>query len=238
MAPKTQNAMKDKLPISQWSEDDRPREKLTIKGKGQLSRAELIAILIGSGNHEESAVELSKRILNSVNNNLAELSKLGVNDLCQFKGIGSAKAISIIAALEIGRRRRADDVIQKKKKIVSSKDVYDVFYADLSDKNYEEFWILLVDRANQIIKKINISEGGISGTIADPKKIFKLALENNCSSIILAHNHPSNNLQPSDNDIKLTKTISKAGLTLEINVLDHIIVGSDNYFSFADESMI
>ncbi len=148
------------------------------------------------------------------------------------------KAISIIAALEIGRRRRADDVIIKKKKIVSSKDVYDVFYADLSDKNYEEFWILLVDRANQIIKKINISEGGMSGTIADPKKIFKLALENNSSSIILAHNHPSNNLQPSDNDIRLTKTISKAGRTLEINVLDHIIVGSDNYFSFADESLL
>ena len=230
--------MKDKLPISQWSEDDRPREKLLTKGKGQLSRAELIAILIGSGNHEESAVELSKRILNSVNNNLAELSKLGVKELCKFKGIGPAKAISIIAALEIGRRRRADDVIIKKKKIVSSKDVYDVFYADLSDKNYEEFWILLVDRANQIIKKINISEGGMSGTIADPKKIFKLALENNSSSIILAHNHPSNNLQPSDNDIRLTKTISKAGRTLEINVLDHIIVGSDNYFSFADESMI
>lgn len=230
--------MKDKLPISQWSEDDRPREKLLTKGKGQLSRAELIAILISSGNNEESAVELSKRILNSVNNNLAELSKLGVKELCKFKGIGPAKAISIIAALEIGRRRRADDVINKKNKIVSSKDVYDVFYADLSDKNYEEFWILLIDRANQIIKKINISEGGISGTIADPKKIFKLALENNSSSIILAHNHPSNNLQPSDNDIRLTKTISKAGRTLEINVLDHIIVGSDNYFSFADESLL
>lgn len=231
-------AMKQKLPISSWAEDDRPREKLLLKGKGQLSKAELIAILIGSGNREQSAVELSKHILKSVSNNLAELSKLGVKDLCKFNGIGEAKAISIIAALEIGRRRRADDVIEKKKKIKSSKDVYDVLYADLSDKNYEEFWILLLDRANQIIKKINISEGGLSGTIADPKKIFKHALENNCSSIILAHNHPSNNIKPSDNDIKLTKTISKAGSVLEISVLDHIIVGSDKYFSFADESMI
>ena len=231
-------AMKDKLPISRWAEDDRPREKLLLKGKAQLSKAELIAILIGSGNKEESAVELSKKILNSVDNNLAELSKLGVKELCMFNGIGEAKAISIIAALEIGRRRRADDVIQKKKKIKSSKDAYDVLYADLSDKNHEVFWILLLDRANQIIKKVNISEGGISGTIADPKKIFKLALEHNSSSIILAHNHPSNNVSPSDNDVKLTKTISKAGKVLEIGVLDHIIVGSDNYFSFADESLI
>ncbi len=230
--------MKNNLPISQWAEDDRPREKLLLKGKGQLSKAELIAILIGSGNRDESAVELSKRILNEVDNNLAELSKLSINELCKYKGIGEAKAISIIAALEIGRRRRADDVIKNTNKIKSSKDAYDIFYADLSDKNYEEFWILLLDRANHIIKKINISEGGLSGTIADPKKIFKLALEHNCSSIILAHNHPSNNIVPSDNDIKLTKNILAAGRTLEIGVLDHIIVGSDNYFSFADESMI
>lgn len=230
--------MKYNLPISQWAEDDRPREKLIAKGKGQLSKAELIAILIGSGNREESAVELAKRILSSVDNNLAELSKLGVKELCKFKGIGTAKAISIIAALEIGRRRRADDVIQKTNKIVSSRDAFDILYADLSDKHHEEFWILLLDRANQIIKKINISEGGISGTVTDPKKIFRLALEFNSSSIILAHNHPSNNLKPSDNDIKFTKTITTAGRTLEISVLDHIIVGSDNYFSFADESMI
>ncbi len=230
--------MKNNLPINQWAEDDRPREKMLAKGKGQLSKAELIAILIGSGNRNESAVELSKRILNKVDNNLAELSKLSIKELCNFKGIGEAKAITIVAALEIGRRRRADDVIRKTNKINSSRDVYDVFYAELSDKNYEEFWILLLDRANQIIKKINISEGGLSGTIADPKKIFKLALEHNCSSIILAHNHPSNNIVPSNNDIKLTKNISNAGRTLEIAVLDHIIVGSDNYFSFADESMI
>jgi DNA repair protein RadC len=228
----------DKLPIKKWAEDDQPREKLLLYGKGQLSKAELIAILIGIGNKDESAVELSKKILNSVNNNLAELSKLSTKQLCEFKGIGYAKAITIIAALEIGRRRRADDVIHEKSKITSSKDVYDLLYADLSDKDHEEFWILLLDRANQIIIKAAISEGGVSGTIADPKKIFKLALENNCSSIIMAHNHPSNNLQPSKSDIKLTQKLIKAGNTLEINVLDHIIVGSDNYFSFADESMM
>jgi len=231
-------AMNKSLPISQWAEDDRPREKLIIKGKGQLSKAELIAILIGSGNSDESAVELSKRILGSVNNNFAELSRLSINNLCEFKGIGEAKAVSIVAALEIGRRRRADDVIEEKRKIKSSADAYDLLYADLSDKYHEEFWILLLDRANQLINKVNISEGGFSGTVADPKKIFKLALENNCSSLILAHNHPSNNLKPSENDITLTKTISKAGTTLEINVLDHIIVGTDNYFSFADESLL
>jgi DNA repair protein RadC len=163
---------------------------------------------------------------------------LSINDLCKFKGIGHAKAITIIASLEIGRRRRADDITKPKVTIKSSSDAYDIVYASLSDKNYEEFWVILLNRANHLIKIMNISEGGISGTIADPKKIFRLALENNSSAIILAHNHPSNNLKPSESDLKLTKTIYKAGETLEINVLDHIIVGSDNYFSFADESLM
>ena len=226
-----------KLPIKHWAEDDRPREKLLLKGKGILTKAELIAILIGSGNMEESAVTLSQKILNSVNNNLAELSKLSVNDLMKFKGIGTAKAISIIAALELGKRRRADDVM-KKDKIKSSQDVFDILYAELSDKNYEEFWILLLDRANQVIRKVNISEGGMSGTVADPKKIYKIALDNNASSIIIAHNHPSNNLKPSTNDIELTKKIANAGKVLDISVLDHLIIGNDKYFSFADESLI
>ena len=230
--------MYNKLPISKWADEDRPREKLSAKGKRYLSKAELIAILIGTGNTNESAVELSKRILSSVDNNLAELSMLSINDLCKFKGIGHAKAITIIASLEIGRRRRADDITKPKVSIKSSSDSYDIVYASLSDKNYEEFWVILLNRANHLIKIMNISEGGISGTIADPKKIFRLALENNSSAIILAHNHPSNNLKPSESDLKLTKTIYKAGETLEINVLDHIIVGSDNYFSFADESLM
>ncbi len=226
-----------KLSIKNWSDDDKPREKLMLQGKGKLTRAELIAILIASGNAEESAVALAQRILNSVDDNLAELSRLSVKDLMKFKGIGMAKAVSIVAALELGKRRRADE-IPERKKIKSSEDVYNILYAELADKNYEEFWILLLDRANQVIRKVNISEGGMAGTVADPKKIFKIALDHNASSIILAHNHPSNNMKPSTNDIELTKKIVNSGKVLEINVLDHLIIGTDKYFSFADESLI
>jgi len=225
----------EKIPIHQWSEDDRPREKMMLKGKGQLSKAELIAILIGSGNTDESAVALSKRILNSVDNNLAELSRLSISDLTKFKGIGPTKAISIVAALELGRRRRADDVLIDKQKITSSQDAYNLLYADLSDKYHEEFWVLLLDRANKVIRKVNISEGGLTGTVADPKKIFQLALEQHASGIILAHNHPSNNLQPSPNDMDLTKKIVSGGKSLDINILDHLIIGNDKFYSFADE---
>lgn len=225
----------EKIPISQWSEDDRPREKMMLKGKGQLSKAELIAILIGSGNNDESAVELAKRILSSVDNNLAELSRLSISDLTKFKGIGPAKAISIVAALELGRRRRADDVLIDTTKISSSQDAYNLLYAELSDKYHEEFWIILLDRANKVIRKANISEGGLADTVADPKKIFQLALEQHASSIILAHNHPSNNLQPSQNDVQLTKKIVAGGKSLDISILDHLIIGNDKYYSFADE---
>jgi len=225
----------EKIPIRQWSEDDRPREKMMLKGKGQLSKAELIAILIGSGNQDESAVELSKRILVSVDNNLAELSRLTINELTKFKGIGPAKAISIVAALELGRRRRADDVLIDTNKITSSQDAYNLLYAELSDKYHEEFWVLLLDRANKVIRKVNISEGGLAGTVADPKKIFQLALENHASAIILAHNHPSNNLTPSQNDIDLTRKIVRGGHNLDISILDHLIIGNDKYYSFADE---
>ncbi len=226
-----------KLPISQWAEDDRPREKLMLKGKGQLSKAELIAILIGSGNTEESAVQLAQKILNSINNNLAELSNLSLSDLKKFKGIGEAKAISIIAALELGKRRLSEDVLVRKK-IKSSEDAFHILYAELSDKQYEEFWVLMLDRANQVIRKVNISEGGMAGTVADPKKIFKMALDLNASSLILSHNHPSNNLKPSQNDIDLTKKLRSAGKLLDIEVLDHLIFGNDTYYSFADENMI
>lgn len=226
-----------KLPIRQWAEDDRPREKLMAKGKGQLSKAELIAILIGSGNRMESAVQLAQNILNSVGNNLAELSGLSVNELMKFKGIGQAKAISIVAALELGKRRLAEEVF-KKKKITSSEDAFHVFYAELSDKPYEEFWIILLDRANQVIRTANISEGGMAGTVADPKKIFKMALEANTHSLILGHNHPSNNLTPSQNDIKLTKKLKNAGNYLDIQVLDHLIIGNDSFYSFADKGLM
>ncbi len=226
-----------KLPIRQWAEDDRPREKLMAKGKGQLSKAELIAILIASGNTEESAVQLAQRILTSVDNNLAELSRLTVKDLMKFKGIGEAKAISIVAALELGKRRLSEEVI-KKKKIKTSADAFHLFYPHLSDKSYESFWIILLDRANQVIRTASISEGGMAGTVADPKKIFKLALEENAHSLILGHNHPSNNLQPSPNDIQLTKKMKDAGRHLDIQVLDHLIIGNDSYYSFADEGMM
>lgn len=226
-----------KLPISSWAEDDRPREKLMLKGKGQLSKAELIAILIGSGNNKESAVQLAQSILNTVKNNLAELSSLTVNDLMKFKGIGQAKAVSIVAGLELGKRRLAEG-ISEKKKIKSSEDAFHILYPELSDKQYEEFWILMLDRANQVLRKINISEGGVAGTVADPKKIYKMALDFNASSLILAHNHPSNNLRPSQNDIDLTKKLKSAGKLLDIEVLDHLILGNDSYYSFADESLM
>ncbi|NOX85788.1 MAG: JAB domain-containing protein [Chlorobi bacterium] len=226
-----------KLPIREWAEDDRPREKLMAKGKGQLSKAELIAILIASGNTEESAVQLAQRILTSVDNNLAELSRLSVKDLMKFKGIGQAKAISIVAALELGKRRLAEDVI-KRKRIKTSADAFHLLYPELSDKQYESFRVIFLDRANQVISTVSISEGGMAGTVADPKKIFKMALEANAHSLILGHNHPSNNLQPSPNDIQLTKKLKNAGNNLDIQVLDHLIIGNDSYYSFADEGMI
>ena len=228
---------KEKTSIKNWAEDDRPREKLLLKGKHSLSNAELIAILLGSGSKELSAVDLAKKILNFSNDNLIELSKLSVTDLMKFRGIGQAKAISIIAALELGKRRRSEDVLEKEK-ITSSHDAFEVFQGILSDSQYEEFWMLLLNKANKIIKNINISEGGISGTVADPKKIFKLALENNATSIILSHNHPSGNIQPSDSDLKLTKKLVDAGKLLDISVLDHLIIGDEKYYSFADENML
>ena len=223
--------------IKQWAEDDRPREKLLIKGKAALSDAELLAILLRSGTPKETAVDIAKNILSEVSNNLLELSKLTVTELMKFNGIGDAKALSIIAALELGKRCRVSEVAVKMK-ISGSRDVFEYFQNNLADNQYEEFWVLLLNRANKIIRKISISEGGIAGTVADPKKIFKAALENNASSIILCHNHPSGNIKPSEADIKLTKKLKDAGLMLDISVLDHIIVGDNTYFSFADENLM
>lgn len=227
----------NKSTIKEWAEDDRPREKLISKGKAALSDAELIAILIGSGNRRETAVELSKKILNSSRDNLIELSKLRLNELKKFKGIGDAKAISIIAALELGRRRRETEALEKKK-ISSSKDAFELMQSNLSDLMHEEFWLILLDRSNQIIRKASVSEGGFSGTIADPKKIFKIALDSSASSLILCHNHPSGNTQPSEADIKLTKKLKEAGVVLDLPVLDHLICGEEKYFSFADEGIL
>jgi DNA repair protein RadC len=226
-----------KLSIKQWAEDDRPREKLLSKGRLALSNAELIAILINSGSTDESAVDLSKRILASTQDSLIELSKLSITDLCTFKGIGEARAVAITAALELGRRRRESEALQKKT-ISCSHDAFEIMQSTLSDINYEEFWILLLNRANKVIRKVNISEGGFSGTVADPKKIFKLALEYSASGIILCHNHPSGNLKPSDADIQLTRKLKEAGSHLDLPILDHLIIGDEKYLSFADDGLL
>ncbi|MGB0917743.1 MAG: RadC family protein [Flavobacteriales bacterium] len=222
--------------IRSWAEDDRPREKLLLKGRAALSDAELIAILIGSGSADETAVGLSKRILASFDNQLSQLAKLSVKDLTQFKGIGEAKAISIIAALELGRRRK-DTESSKRVKITSSQTAFDVVYPHLGDLNHEEFWVIFLNRANEVIGKENISKGGVSGTVVDPKVVFKQAVQFPASAIILAHNHPSGNLKPSQADHQLTKKLKEAGKALDIPVLDHLIIGERDYFSFVDESV-
>jgi DNA repair protein RadC len=225
------------LNILSWAEEDRPREKLLLKGKSALSDAELIGILLGSGTVSMSAVDLAKLILNDVDNNLNSLAKLSVKDLQKFKGIGEAKAITIVSALELGRRRRESEA-PKKQRITSSRDAYDIIKPHLMDLAHEEFWILLLNRANIVMKKVQISAGGVAGTVADPKIIFKTALENLCSAIILVHNHPSGNLQPSQADRELTRKMKEAGHLLEIPVLDHLIVTDQSYYSFADEGIL
>lgn len=225
------------LKIKSWSPEDRPREKLLAKGTPVLSDAELVAILLGTGTSTVSAVELAKRVLQTVDNNLHELARLSVTDLMRVKGIGEAKAISIIAALELGRRRRDADM-EEKPRISGSIDAFQIFKPHLQDLQHEEFWVLLLNRANRVIKKSQISQGGVAGTVADPKIIFKLALSELASGIILAHNHPSGNLTASQADIDLTKKLKEAGKLLEVQVLDHLIVAGQKYFSFADEGIL
>lgn len=220
--------------IKNWAADDRPREKLLSKGIETLSDAELIAILIGSGNRNESAVELSKRILSDNKNNLNELAKLSISDLQKYKGIGEAKAISIVAALEVGKRRNISEVIERKQ-IKSSKDIFEIFGQKLGDLPYEEFWLVILNRANKIIEMKRISAGGVSGTVTDVKIILKAAIEKTASGIIVCHNHPSGNIKPSTADINLTKKIKAACELVDISFLDHIIVSFNNYYSFTDE---
>jgi DNA repair protein RadC len=226
-----------KLNIKSWAEEDRPREKLALKGKISLSDAELIAILIGSGNKNETAVELSKKILASSNNDLNQLAKLTITDLMKFNGIGEAKAITIIAALELGRRKKSHDKILKPT-ITSSQTAYEQIAEYLSDLQHEEFWVIYLNRKNEVLKKVNISKGGVSGTVADSKLIFKNAIDNLASAIILCHNHPSGNLKPSEADIKLTKKMKEIGVLMDTPVLDHLIIGENNYLSFADEGFL
>ena len=227
----------NRVTIRNWAEDDRPREKMKIKGKNALSDAELMAIILGSGNRKDSAVDLAKKILNTAHDNLIELSRLGLQDLTTFDGVGEAKAIGIMAALELGKRRNASEALVREK-ITTSRDAFEIFRSTLEDKPYEEFWIIMLNKANKVIRKCSISEGGISGTIVDPKKIFKIALDNHASSIILGHNHPSGNLQASEADYKITRKICDAGAMLEVAVLDHLIIGDDSYYSFADDGRL
>jgi DNA repair protein RadC len=224
------------FPITNWSEDDKPREKLMLKGKSVLSDAELIAILIGSGSRNESAVDLSKRILASVNHNLNALGKLSISQLMNFKGIGEAKAISIIAAMELGRRRRNEDVVELAK-ITSSRAVFDIMHPIIGELAHEEFWVLFLNNSNKVLFKTQLSKGGMTGTMVDVRIVFKIAFEQNATAILLTHNHPSGKLQASDADIQITKKIKTAGLQLDIPVLDHIIITETGYYSFADEGI-
>ncbi|HCQ14245.1 DNA repair protein RadC [Flavobacterium sp.] len=223
-------------PINQWAEDDRPREKFLLKGKSSLSDSELLAILIGSGSRNESAVQLCQRILASANNNLNQLGKLSIAQLTEFKGIGEAKAITIAAALELGRRRRSEDA-EELKIINSSKAVFEIMQPIIGELPHEEFWILYLNNSNKVIHKAQLSKGGITGTVVDSRIVFKTAFEQNATSIILTHNHPSGKLAASQADIEITKRLKLAGEQLEILILDHIIITETGYYSFQDDGI-
>ncbi len=223
--------------IKDWSEDDRPREKLLNKGRTVLSDAELIAILIGSGVRNESAVALSKRILNTVDNNLNALGRCSVKQLTQFKGIGKAKAVTIAAALELGRRRRAE-AAREQINIGSSRSVYELMHPLIGELPHEEFWIIYINNSNTIVQTLQLSKGGITGTLVDVRLVLKNALEVGATAIILAHNHPSGTLRASEADKQITQKLKTAGESLDIRILDHVIVTDKAYFSFADEGLL
>jgi DNA repair protein RadC len=231
------NEKSSSFSIKNWSQDDQPREKLRDKGKSALSDAELVAILIGSGNRDESAVALCKRIFASVDNNLSELGKLSLKQLMAFKGIGEAKAITIAAALELGRRRRSGDALEKKK-ITSSASVFELMQPVIGELPHEEFWIVYLNNSNKVIQKNQLSKGGITGTLVDVRLALKTALEVGATGIILAHNHPSGTLKPSEADKQLTSKLNTAAKSLDIKVLDHLIITEKAYFSFADENIL
>jgi DNA repair protein RadC len=224
------------LNIKDWKPEDRPREKLLLKGISALSDAELIAILIGSGTAQLSAVEVGKKMLLYAGN-LDSLAKLSVKELMKVKGIGEAKAISIVAALELGRRRKELQP-EERPKIETSNTAFDLIKGDLMDLPHEEFWVILLNRAHRMIRKKRVSEGGVNGTVADPRIIFKLALEELASGIIVVHNHPSGNLTPSQNDISLTKKLKEGSRLLDMTLLDHLIVSNETYLSFSDDGLM
>lgn len=225
------------IPIHQWAEDDRPREKFLLKGKSALSDSELLAILIGSGSRNESAVQLCQRILASTNHNLNLLGKLSISQLTEFKGIGEAKAIAIAAALELGRRRGSEEALVLDK-ISSSKAVFELMHPIIGELPHEEFWVLYLNNSNKVLYKSQLSKGGLTSTIVDIRLIFKTALEQNATSIILTHNHPSGKLIASEQDIQVTKRIKLASQQLDIALLDHIIITENGFYSFNDEGIM
>ena len=232
------NTSRRRLKITDWAEEDRPREKMVLKGVSSLSDAELLAILIGSGNKDETAVELSQRILAANNNNLNTLGKLSIDDLVDnFKGIGEAKAISIIAALELGRRRKLSEA-EVQAKIISSKNVYDIFHPILADLPHEELWVLLLNKSNKIVKRVQISRGNSNHTLVDIRLILKEAISNLASGIILCHNHPTNDLTPSFNDDAITAKLKESTSIMDIAFLDHIIIGDGDYYSYRDNKKL
>ena len=225
------------MSIKSLAEDDRPREKFLLKGKASVSDSELLAIIMGSGNREESAVELARRILNSVENNWHILSQLSIKDLMKFKGVGEAKAISIATALEIGNRKSQQEVLERQQ-ISSSKDVFEVLQPHLSDLSTEEFWAVFLNHQNKILYKTCLFRGGIASSVADVRVIFKTALEHFSTRIIVAHNHPAGSLKPSQEDINITNKIKEAGNLLEIELLDHIIIAQNKFYSFKEEGIL
>ena len=223
--------------IKSWAEEDRPREKMMQKGRAALSDAELIAILLGSGTTKLTAVDVGMLMLQAVDNDLNELARLSIKQLCRHPGVGPAKAITVVAALELGRRRKEQGA-GRRTTITCSRDICQLVRPALQDLPHEEFWVILLNRANVVMRQEKISSGGVAGTVADPKLIFKQALENLASSIILVHNHPSGNRQPSAADISLTKKLKEAGNFLDLPILDHLIYTDNGYYSFADEGLL
>lgn len=237
LAQENGNAYVNRIPMRYWAEDDLPSQKLLLKGNGSLSDAELLSIIIGSGVSGENSLDIAMKTLSICGNNLCEFWKFSVSDLQKIKGIGEKRAVKIAAMFALARRRNESEVICKSK-ISKSQDAFEIFHSLMGDLPYEEFWLLLLNRANRVVKKVKISEGGISGTVVDPKKIFQICLEQHATSIILGHNHPSGAVTPSEADNKITKKIKDCGLLLDVAVLDHIIVGDDRFYSFADEGTL
>ena len=229
--------MAEKLNINQWAEEDRPREKMMLHGVSALSNAELLAILIGSGNTEDSAVELMRKVLNDYHNNLSELGKASIDELCRFKGIGPAKAITILAASELGKRRKEEGV-EERRSILSSKDVYECLYPLMCDLPTEECWVLLLNQASRLIDKVKISAGGLSATAVDVRCILREALLKRASAIALCHNHPSGSIRPSREDDLLTKQVAQASECMNIRFIDHVILTDGAFYSYADEGRI